>query len=499
MDNVSETISGLSTAEVRQRRLQGQSNGCFEIKTKSVARIIGDNVFTLFNLINVLLAVFVLLTGSYRNMLFMGVVVSNTAIGVIQEIRSKRVIDRLSLISAPKAHLIRDGIECSAAVSDIVVDDIMLLSTGRQICVDAVVVSGDCEVDESLITGESDPVVKSVGCELLSGSFVVSGAAKARVIRVGAESYANKITSGAKYMKKQTSDMMNSINKIINTVAVCIVPFALLLFFKAIFVIKQEFGHGIVSTVAVLIGMIPEGLVLLTSVALAVSSVRLAKRQILCQDLFCIENLARVDILCLDKTGTLTEGCMDVVEVVKLDEDYNAERALAVLSSVMTDVNPTLAAIKTRYGSDKTEVCTSVIPFSSARKWSAAVTEEHGALILGAPQFVLSGSAYSCVQPIVEKYAGSGLRVLLLASSESAPENCTLPADISPKALVLLSDRVRQTAPQTMEYFRKQGVALKVISGDDPVTAASVAKRAGLMSADRYIDASALSDEELCD
>ncbi len=499
MEHITDPKTGLSQEEAQLRIKQGQNNGSFNVKTKSVAQIFRDNIFTLFNLINVILAVFVALTGSYRNMLFMGVILANIAIGIFQEIRSKRIIDRLSLISAPKAHLMRGGEELTCAVSDIVMDDIMLLSSGRQICADAVLCEGECEVDESLITGESDPVMKHIGDELLSGSFVVSGTGNAQVIRVGADSYANKITSGAKYVKKQSSEMMRSINKIISTVSVCIVPFSLVLFFKAIFITQQDFNRGIVSTVAAIIGMIPEGLVLLTSLALAVSSIRLAGKQTLCQDLYCVEHLARVDVLCLDKTGTITEGCMEVTEAVTLDPSFDAETALSAFADAMTDVNPTMAAIQAKYqrGSQRLLVCLRTIPFSSAKKWSAAVFDGVGTYAIGAPSFVLSSEKYAAIKKLCEEYSSKGLRVLVLAHSAQQPNDNELPGDISAKALVVLSDKIRSTAPQTLDYFRKQGVTLKVISGDDPVTVSNVAKRAGLIGAESYIDAATLTEDTL--
>ncbi len=499
MQHLTDLAEGLSPKEAELRRKSGKSNGSFDVKTKSVPQILRENIFTLFNLINVILAVFVALTGSYRNMLFMGVIAANIAIGIFQEIRAKRTIDRLSLISAPKARLVRGGRETVCAVKDIVLDDIMLLSSGGQICADAVLREGECEVDESLITGESDPIPKRAGDELLSGSFVVSGAGSAQVIRVGADAYANKITRGAKYVKKQNSEMLRAINKIIGTVSVCIVPFSLVLFFKAIFVTQQDFSRGIISTVAAIIGMIPEGLVLLTSIALAVSSIRLAGKQTLCQDLYCVEHLARVDVLCLDKTGTITEGSMEVTQLEALDDGFDCEGALNALSAALCDPNATLAAIKRKYCAGTSLVCAGTVPFSSARKWSAAVFEGAGAFVIGAPSFVLPAEKYAEVKPLCENYSAKGMRVLVLAHSEAAPADSGLPADISAKALVVLSDKIRETAPQTLEYFKKQGVMLKVISGDDPVTVSNVAKKAGLCGAESYVDAAQLTEEELAE
>lgn len=491
-------IKGLTSAEVAERVKKGQSNGSLDIRTKSVPKIFRDNIFTLFNLINVILAVLVALVGSWRNMLFMGVIISNIAIGIFQEIRSKRVIDRLSIISAPKAHLIRDGGEKVLPVSDIVVDDIMLLADGRQVCADGVVLGGECEADESLITGESDPVPKKPGDEVLSGSFIVSGSCTVRATHVGSESTSGKITSGAKYVKKRSSEMMNSINKIIRVVSACIVPFGLILFYKALYVTKLPIETGVTSTVAALIGMIPEGLVLLTSIALAVSAVRLGQRQTLCQDLYCVESLARVDVLCLDKTGTITEGCMELNEVKTLDEGFNVEGALNAFSAAFPEPNATLKAVCERYSGKSDFSLVKTVPFSSARKWSAAQFDGLGTVVLGAPSFVL-GENYSRISDICEKYSAKGYRVLVLAHSPLSVGENSLPLGVTAKALVILSDKIRATAPETLDYFKRQSVELKVISGDDPVTVSNVAKRAGLDNAENYIDMGNIADGDIAE
>lgn len=492
-----DITKGLTYAQAEEKAANGESNGSFDVKTKSVRRIFRDNIFTLFNLINVILAVLVALVGSYRNMLFMGVVLSNTAIGIFQEIRSKRVIDKLSLLSAPRAHLIRESAEVELPVSDIVKDDIMLLSAGRQVCADGIVLEGECEADESLVTGESDPVPKKVGDELLSGSFIVSGNVKAQAVRVGAESFSGKITSGAKSFKKRSSKMMRSINQLISVISICIFPFGIVLFYKALNITGQELSEGVTSTVAALIGMIPEGLVLLTSIALAVSAIRLAKRQTLCQDLYCVESLARVDVLCLDKTGTITEGCMEVTELIRIDKSFNAEKALGAAASCESNPNPTLKAIAEKYHTQTDLKAVKTVPFSSARKWSGAVFDGYGTLILGAPDFVLDKTALDTIAPTIKQFSEKGMRVLLLASSPEYLSGAVLPEKISPKALIVLSDKIRKSAPRTLEYFRKQGVTLKVISGDDPVTVYNVAKKAGLTG--KYIDATQIPDELLAE
>ena len=486
---------GLTSQQAAERIRLGDCNGSFSVKTRSIPHIIRDNIFTLFNLVNAILALLVALTGSYRNMLFMGVVICNIAIGIVQEVRSKLAIDRLTLISDPKARVLRDGRETSVITADVVTDDILLLSSGCQLCADAVLVEGCCEADESLLTGESDPVHKSVGDSLLSGSFIVSGSGAAQVTAVGAASYANRLTRDVKYEKKPRSEMMQSINEVISFVSVCIVPFALVLFFKAIFVTGQELSVGIVSTVAALIGMIPEGLVLLTCIALAVSSVRLSAKNTLCRDLYCIENLARVDVLCLDKTGTLTEGRMQAEQLIPLDESFDSSAALSALTSAISDINPTFAAIKEKYCESTDMKCTFKVEFSSARKWSSAHFDGFGTVILGAPDIVL-GKAYAEISGRVSPLTAEGKRVLLLAHSRDICADA-LPSDISPKALIVLSDVLRASAPDTLRYFSEQGVDIRIISGDDPLTVSGVARRAGLERAENSVDCSALADEDI--
>ena len=493
---MTDTETGLTREQAAEKTARGENAGDASVRSKSVGRIFADNIFTLFNLINVIIAVLVFLVGAYRNMLFMGVILCNIAIGIFQEIRSKRIIDRLSLISAPRAHLLRDGEEIELPVSDIVPGDIMLLSSGRQLCADGVLASGELEVDESLLTGESDTVVKRPGDTLYSGSFVVTGSGKAEATAVGAEAYANKIAAGAKKAKKRHSDMMDAINKIISTISVCILPFALVLFTKALFVAGQELQYSVTSTAAAVIGMIPEGLVLLTSIALAVSSIRLARRQTLCQDLFCVESLARVDVLCLDKTGTITTGNMQLSEIVRLDEDFDPEPALSALSGALGAENQTMAAISRKFP-DSSVQCIKLEPFSSARKWSAAQFDEFGTLVLGAPSFVLGGDEYSGISARCEEYTRKGMRVLLLADSSEPLPDKALPTELRPRALVVLSDEIRESAPATLDYFRRQGVDIRVISGDDPVTVSNVAAKAGLSGAENYADVSKLTDEEL--
>lgn len=490
--------TGLSTEEVEERTRKGLSNGGGEVKTKSVKRIFFDNIFTLFNLINVILAIALAFVGSWKNMLFMGVVLGNIAIGIFQEVRSKRVLDKLSVLSAPKAYVIRDGEEKTISVSEVVVGDIMLLSSGRQVCADGIVLEGECESNESLLTGESDPIPKKADCEIYSGSFITSGECKAQAVRVGAESASGKITAGAKKYKKHNSVMMSSINKIIKTVSICIFPFGTVLFCKSYLGAKLPLESTVTSTAAALIGMIPEGLMLLTSIALAVSSIRLAVKQTLCQDLYCAESLARADVLCLDKTGTITEGKMKVEEIVPLDENFDYEQGLEAFVSAFNDKNLTLSAVAERFSGKSELSLKSTVAFSSARKWSSAEFENYGTLVFGAPGFVL-GEKYDEIEDLCEKYTDKGMRVLVLAFSEKSCEGFNLPEDISAKALVILSDKIRQSAPDALKFFREQGVDIKIISGDDPKTVSGAAGRAGLEGAENYVDMSKISDDEIND
>lgn len=488
---------GLSEKDVAYRIEKGLVNGDFNIPSKSVKQIFKDNCLTFFNFINIILAACVIAVGSFKNCLFLGVIICNTAIGIFQEIRSKRAVDKLALISAPKAKVLRNGKEEAIAVRDIVLDDIMLLSAGGQVCSDCCVADGECEVNESLITGESDPVIKKNGDEILSGSFIVCGNAKAQVIRTGADNYANKITSGAKYIKKNNSEMLGSINYILKIISICIIPMILLMFGKEMLLAHSDFQEAVVNTVSAIIGMIPEGLVLMASMVLAVSVIRLATNKTLAQDLYCVETLARVDVLCLDKTGTVTEGSMEVTDIISLDGD-NHDEALTALMTALSDRNPTYDAIKERYSgqSDWEAVCT--IPFSSAKKWSLAAFKNKGTYIMGAAEFILKDAMTEELKKRIEAESAGGYRIILIAHSDNLPDSDKkeLPQDIVPVALVKISDKIRAEAPDTLRYFAEQGVDIRIISGDNPITVSGVAQRAGLEHYDSYIDTSTLTTDE---
>lgn len=484
--------NGLTDEEVAERVRLGKINGDPNVKTKSVKQILAGNIFTFFNFINAVLAVLVFLVNSPKNAMFALVIFFNTGIGIFQEIRAKRTIDRLTLVSAPKAHVLRGGSEREIATRELVADDLVLFRTGTQAAADCTVVDGECEVNESLITGESDPVYKSAGEKILSGSFVVSGEAKAVVTALGKDSFTSRITEGVKYVKKQQSRMMDAINLILKGISVCILPIMGLLFYNAILVSEQELDRAVTSTVAAVIGMIPEGLVLLSSVVLAVSAIRLARNQTLVQDLYCIETLARVDTLCLDKTGTITEGKMAVEEVFSFTgKDVDAE--MNALAGALPDRNPTFLAVLEKWGKENSPTAEQVLPFSSAKKWSGAYFPAFGSLVMGAGEFIL-GEAYEAIRQKTEDFSAGGRRVLLLARSDLSFRGRDLPEGLTPLALIAVTDRIRGEAPETLRFFGEQGVDIKIISGDNPLTVSAIAKKAGVKNAERWIDASQLAD-----
>ena len=492
----SEQLHGLTDAEVRQRIEQGLVNHNSDIKSKSIKRIVLENLITPFNILNFVLAVMILIVGSYKNLLFMGVIICNIFIGTVQEIRAKKTIDKLSLIAEPKAHVIRDGIKQEIAIHDIVMDDITFLGAGNQVCSDAVVIEGECEVNESLLTGESEPVLKQPGDHLLSGSFIISGNCHARVEHVGKDNYAAQITDNAKYVKKPNSEIMRWTNRIIKYIGFTLIPVGIALFCKQVFISHQGFNDAIVGFVAALIGMIPEGLILLTSVVFAVSIIRLSQHKTLVQELYCIETLARVDVLCLDKTGTITEGTMEVTDVLPLHDTTNEELniALGSLIHALEDDNPTFNAVKTYCDQYDKLTCNHIVPFSSARKWSGASFDENGSYIFGATEFILKDS--SPYQEIIKEYSEKGQRVLMLAHSPHQIQDKELPAEIHPMAFLFISDKIRAEAPDTLAYFAEQGVDIKIISGDNAITVANIAKKAGLKTAEQYVDATTLQTPE---
>ena len=502
--SVRDLLNGLTDAEVAERVAAGKINGDVNIKTKSVARILRTNIVTFFNVLFLIIAVIMSffvedgLEGLFNYGFFL-VAVVNCLIGIIQELAAKKTIDNLSLLHAPKAKALRNGEEREIALKDIVLDDVLSLSAGNEIAADSVVLEGAIEVNEALITGEPDAIVKKCGDELLSGSFVVSGTAKVRVKHVGKDNYAARITADAKKQKPQNSEIYKGLNKIIKFMSIILVPLGVALFCVKYFLQggSEEVDATVLTVLGTLIGMIPSGLVALTSAVFCVSVVRLAKRKALAQDLYCSEILARVDVLCLDKTGTITEGSMNVNKIVLKQADETAVRkALKELTEATGDSNPTADAIK-EYVKDVSEYAEAegAVPFSSARKWSGADFDGYS-LIMGAAEFVL-GEPDGELKNEINSYAAEGYRVMVLCRSEQKLAGGTAPENTTLLALIVIEDVLRRGAGETLDYFDKQGVNIKIISGDNPVTVSAVAARAGVKNAEKYVDVSELDEEGL--
>lgn len=506
------TENGLTDVQVRERFESGLVNDDKPLPTKSIKRIFYDNIVTLFNVINIILGLAVFYVGSYKNMLFLGVMICNTSIGIFQEIRAKRTIDKLSIVSASKVTVIRNGAKQKVGTEEIVLDDILEFSQGNQIPVDCIVISGECDSNESLLTGESDAIHKTNGDMMYSGSFVVSGKCLARAEHVGSENYASKISAEAKYIKKVNSEIMYTLNKIIKVLTFIIFPLAILMFLRQYSLpseltgqtVQTVFGaadahlaKSVVNTVAAVIGMIPEGLILLTSTVLAVSVIRLSKHKVLVQELYCIETLARVDVLCLDKTGTITEGCMEVADVVPYadrTEKENIADILCGLTSALDDTNATFMALKDKFGGKSDMRADKVIPFASEKKWSGAHFENEGSFIMGAAEFILK-KVPDDLRKILDGYSRN-YRSIILARSDNNFNDKELPENIEVIGIILLNDKIREQAPATLRYFADQKVDVKIISGDNPITVSDVARRAEVKNYDKYVDATTLETDE---
>ena len=495
-----EYKKGLTSQQVQEHRLHGWTNKAVEPPSKTTKEIVHENVFTYFNLIFVVLAVLLCLVGSFRDLTFLPVIIANTLIGIIQEIRAKQVLDKLTMLNAPRASVVRDGKRTVINAEDLVVDDIVIFKAGDQVCADAEVSAGEVQVNESLLTGEADEITKRKGDKLMSGSFIVSGQCHARLDKVGEDSYISKLTLQAKAMQsKEQSEMIRSLDKLVKCVGVAIIPIGIVLFSQAFFIQHDGFRESVTSMIAAVIGMIPEGLYLLASVALAVSSIRLAQKKVLLHDMKCIETLARVDVLCVDKTGTITENTMKVQKLIKTDEyDEKEKGGLSLLvgdfAAAMTNDNITMAALKEYFTKASGKKGLSKTGFSSATKYSS-VTFEDGAYVLGAPEFVLKEKYDDYAEEITE-YASTGSRVLAFGIYDGEVDGKPLTHGILPFGFVLLANPIREAAKETFEYFAEQGVEVKVISGDNPVTVSNVAKQAGIKNADRYVDASEFEDEQ---
>ena len=544
-------MTGLTDEQVNERIEQGKVNADENPNTRTYKQIVRENTLTFFNFLNLVLLVLVLLVGSYKNAFFVCIIIINTLIGIAQEIRAKKTIDKLAILTAKKSIVIREGKKWTVPTEELVLDDLVCLKTGDQVPADAKVLEGSVEVNESLLTGESDNLPKNVGDELFSGSFVTAGEACCQIIHVGKDNYAAQITSEAKEFKRHNSELKNSLNAILKVISIIIVPLGALLFYKQYYIVGNTFKASVVSMVAGVLGMIPEGLVLLTSVALTLGALVLANKKTLVQELYCIETLARVDTLCLDKTGTITEGTMCVErveswcesllrnltedkeepdegrmlqdqeiqpenaetqnpdtgsqteadqaeitdETAVLQDIHEIEDMMGNLMYVLKDQNATIDALRKRFPTKTSMTPEHIIPFSSDRKYSGAVFEDRGTYLMGAAQFLFPEGREEILD-VCQKYAQEGLRVLTLAHSSQMAEGTELPADLEPVALLLLTDVIREEAPDTLKFFDSQEVDLKVISGDDPVTVSAIAKRAGLKNAESYVDATTLETEE---
>ncbi|WP_251178314.1 HAD-IC family P-type ATPase [Adlercreutzia agrestimuris] len=514
-------IQGLSAQQVEAARQAGQINVDTSVKSRSYGQIARENICTLFNAVNFILAVLVFLTGSYKNMLFMLVIVINTIIGIVQEIRSKITTDKLAILTESVITAMRDGKEVEVPAHELVLGDVIKLGRGDQVPADALVVDGECQANESLLTGESKMIRKTVNDELMSGSFINAGSVWARVEHVGADNYAAKITNEAKQRKAINSEIVTSLNAIIKFVSIGMFPIGILLFCITYFSHGVAWDSAILSTVSALVGMIPEGLILLTSTVLAVAVIRLAKHQVLVQQLYCIETLARVDVLCLDKTGTITTGAMKVVSVEPITAGADVAAApgggvtpdvvsvtqageiFASLAASDEDPNETAQALQHYFANTPKQKATRVIPFSSDRKYSGATLADGNSYVMGATQFVLASApeALAQVQLQLDELAKRS-RVLVLARVPGFDENGAIikaTSQITPLAFICIEDEIRPTAAQTIRYFIDQGVTLKVISGDDPATVSGIAERVGIPHAQAYVDAATLTSDEAID
>ena len=496
----SDSKNGLASAQVEERVKLGYSNVAVDPPTKTVKQIVTGNLLTYFNLVFFILAGCIIFVGAWQDLMFMPVVLVNIAIGIIQELRSKQTLDKLSMLSAPKAVVVRDGKTITISTEETVRDDIVVFTTGNQIFADAVVVDGECQANEALITGEADEIKKMPGEELLSGSFIVSGSCRARLTAVGEDSYVSRLTLEAKKAGgKKQSEMMNSLSKLVKWIGIMLVPLGVFLCIKEISWLGRSVSEGVTSSVAALVGMIPEGLYLLTSLALVASIMRLAQKKTMVQDMNCIETLARVDVLCVDKTGTITENKMIVEDVHLLCADRFVEEDIRMIMSdyvfAMGAENDTMDALHRYFKGEVNQSAVKTLPFTSAKKYGGVSFDAEETYVLGAPDIIM-GDRYEECSEKVELYSSKGCRVLLLAIYDGDLDDMHINnSEVMPLALILLGNKVRQEAPDTFKFFAEQGVAVKVISGDNAVTVSEVARRAGILNSDKYVDARTLLDD----
>lgn len=490
--------SGLTSQEVIDRKQQGLGNDFQEDVSKSTTDIVKDNVLTLFNFLNLAIGICLALVGAYSNMVFLAIIAVNIAIGIYQEIHARNMVAKLTIVSKGQTTVIRDSHEHRMDASELVMDDIVKLQAGEQIPTDLTLVSGKVEVNEALLTGESDLIEKTLNDELLSGSFVSSGQCYARVIRVGQDNYATKIATQAKVHKPIQSELVNAIKKVSKFTSFIIIPLGIILFLEGMFIRQSDIKTAVVSSAAALLGMLPKGLVLLISISLATAVTKLAKKRILVQDMYAVETLAHVDTLCLDKTGTITEGKMTVQQVTPFSDTSTAqlETIMGNYLANTTDNNITMQAIRHYYPEKQTFIHQDTLAFSSERKWGAVSFKEEGTYFLGAPERLL-GTREANEMPLIQKAQENGHRVLVLGHSDESLilENITALPSINCLAVIEIDDPIRKDANKTLAYLHAEGVDLKVISGDNPVTVSNIARRAELPHYDQYIDLSATTTE----
>lgn len=494
-NNINSEFNGLTVAEVNARIEAGKINIADDSSDRTTGKIIRDNLLTYFNLIFLVITVLLCIAGAFRDLTFLPIIIGNILIGIVQELRAKKTLDKMKILNAGHAVVIRDGKRQKVTAEELVIDDLVWLSSGDAICADSVVVSGEITVNESMLTGEADGIVKKENEELLSGSFVVSGEGYARLTRVGNDSYISKLTNEAKALKKgEESEMIRSINMFVKVIGIIIIPMSVILFVQAFVFRNASFRTSITSMVASIIGLIPEGLYLLTTLALAVSMMKLAKDKVLLHDMKSIESLARVDVLCVDKTGTITKPEMTVTEIVSCDDSMNEVFTDYVMSSI--DNNATAVALK-KYLNDNNvmngkRTASKVYPFNSTVKYGAmAFNGDY--YVLGAPEFIIK-TGFNNLKDDISQYTTKGYRVIVLAKAESLTRDGVIDGEILPLGFVVLANEIRDNAVETFTYFKEQGVAIKVISGDNPATVSEVARQAGIENAEKYVDASTLTD-----
>lgn len=494
-NSINSEFNGLTAAEVNARIEAGKINIADDSSDRTTGKIIRDNLLTYFNLIFLVITVLLCIAGAFRDLTFLPIIIGNILIGIVQELRAKKTLDKMKILNAGHAVVIREGKRQKVTAEELVIDDLVWLSSGDAICADSVVVSGEITVNESMLTGEADGIVKKENEELLSGSFVVSGEGYARLTRVGNDSYISKLTNEAKALKKgEESEMIRSINMFVKVIGIIIIPMSVILFVQAFVFRNASFRTSITSMVASIIGLIPEGLYLLTTLALAVSMMKLAKDKVLLHDMKSIESLARVDVLCVDKTGTITKPEMTVTEIVSCDDSMNEVFTDYVMSSI--DNNATAVALK-KYLNDNNvmngkRTASKVYPFNSTVKYGA-MAFDGDFYVLGAPEFIIK-TGFNNLKDDISQYTTKGYRVIVLAKAESLTRDGVIDGEILPLGFVVLANEIRDNAVETFTYFKEQGVAIKVISGDNPATVSEVARQAGIENAEKYVDASTLTD-----